>query len=151
MGQDAQSGGKVVPNIATIRRRMGKPGPQTTTTADAARAVRASGYRYYLVRDVAKIRRAVRNGRPVQLAIDYGVLNDELRRTGDPNFRGGHSVLVYGQRRRQGVVEWRLFDSLDDKRRSNIPQGPRWVPRRVLLRACRALGTFAGVFGSKRR
>ena len=101
------------------------------------------------------VKKAVARGAFVQLAIDYGKFNDmQKRKTGDPNFRGGHSVGVMGERKKNGVVEWLMFDPLDDGRRSGIPKGPRWVKRGDLIAALKAFGTggsvYAGVFGVKK-
>ena len=155
MGIDALTHGQLVPDIPAIRERMGQEGNQTTNVYDAERGVESyrdipgrRPLRYTVVRQIDDVKQAVKDDRPVQLAIDYGDFNDSGR-TGDPNFRGGHSVLVLGQRTRQGDVEWQLFDPLDDARRQGIPQGPRWVRRDRLARAALSFGSgsvFAGIF-----
>lgn len=105
---------------------------------------------------------AVRAGKPTQVALDYGVFNQVMGRTGDPNYTGGHSVLIAGEKRwPSGTIVWLLYDSLDDARRPEIPgPGPRWVPRWKVIRAARAWANkttagaevVAGVFrgGQKR-
>lgn len=167
MGIAQLTRGQLVPSIADIRERMGKPGPQTTSTFDADRCVesytvrvmaplsragldyiRFTGFRYLpLLRD------AIKGGDYVQFAIDYGVLNKRLRgRTGDPAFTGGHSVGVHGWRIRDGKVQWQLFDPLDDGRRKGIPNGPRWVSPGAVIAAWRSFGAYAGIFrGGERR
>lgn len=161
MAMDKQTRGRLKPGPVELRQRMGKEGPTTTTIWDAKKGVESykggTNYkpmRYYIKRKVTEVKQAVRSGKPVQLAIHYGVLNDRLRKTGDPYFRGGHSVMVCEQKtRKDGTVLWLLFDSLDDARRSTIPQGPRWVKREDVIAALKALAggnanaIFAGVIG----
>lgn len=161
MGIDALTGGQVVPPIPEIRQRMSTEGNQTTNVYDAERGVESYDHipgrqplHYSVARDTGLVKDAIRNGRPVQLAIDYGDFN-RTGRTGDPNFRDGHSVLVKGQRTHDGEVEWFLFDPLDDARRAGIPRGPRWVSRERLVSALEAFapsGIYAGIFtGGNRR
>jgi hypothetical protein len=161
MGIDAITHGQVVPGIPEIRQRMGTPGNQTTNVLDAQRGVESYDHipgrrplAYRVIRDAASVKDAVRAGRPVHLCLDYGDFNASGK-TGDPNFTGGHSVLVVGQRVKDGEVQWRLFDPLDDARRAGIPRGPRWVDRDRLIHASLAFGkggVFAGVFnGGQRR
>ena len=157
---DKQSAGRVKPGRVQLRKRANVSGPQPTNIDDAWRAL--NGYpvpgrtklRYYRKRRVAQVRRAVRLGRPVQLAIAYFDWNKTQRRaTGDPNFLGGHSVAIVAERRRGPGVEWLLYDSLDDRRRPGIPAGARWVLRRHVISAAVALaggnrnGIWAGVMG----
>lgn len=156
MGLDALTRGELVPTIVEIRRRMGKPGPVPTSTTDAERCVEsfpmATLDRRRLIYDrfhgemfLPMLTDAVRAGEPIQVAIDYGIFNREMgRKTGDPNFTGGHSVLVHGWRRRNGQ-KWYLFDPLDDARRDGIPDGPRWVPKSAIIAAWRAFGGYFGV------
>jgi hypothetical protein len=162
MGIDALTCGERVPSVRTIRRRMGKPGPQTTNVTDFARAVptfKAPGRKpldYRIVRTIAEVRQAVESGHYVHLCVDYGAFNRETAKSGDPNFTGGHSLGVKGQEVRDGATWWRLYDPLDDARRQGIPQGPRWVKREALVKAMEAFAgaqhrAWAGVFtgGSK--
>lgn len=147
MGLFAITDGYLRPDIPDIRRRMGRIGPQQTNTSNAQQCVQSYGLQYFRKSDVESVKKAVANGKPVQLALDYGVLNDRLDKTGDPNFRGGHSVLVFGQKKASnGDILWRLYDPLDDGRRSGIPQGPRWVKRAALVAALKAFGTSSGVY-----
>jgi hypothetical protein len=149
MGIDWATDGHNRPDIPAIRRRMGKEGFQTTTTADAERCVESLGLRYQRHTgrsSLSALKNAVRDGHFVQLAIKYGVLNDRLRRTGDPNFRDGHSIGVLGQRTYRGELQWMLYDPLDDHRRSSIPQGPRWVAASAIIAACEGYGGFFGIF-----
>jgi hypothetical protein len=151
MGVDARSKGRRRPSVRWLRKRGNVEGPQPTSIDDAKRAVHGlavrgrSPMRYWRTRSVAKVRQWVRKGRPVQLAIDYGTWND-LRdhETGDPRFRGGHSVMIYGQRKTVNLVEWQLFDPLEDGRRAGIVSGPSWVPRWQVVRAAKALGEQYG-------
>jgi hypothetical protein len=79
-------------------------------------------------------------GRPVVLAISYWQWNKTKdKRTGDPNFIGAHSVLIFGERRRGHGVEWLLFDPLEDGRRSGIERGATWQRRRDVMAAALAL------------
>ena len=158
MGIDYQSKGAKRPTISTIRQKMGRPGPQQTniyncqTCVDGMPVPGRKPLRYFIKSRVSDVAAAVKAGKFVQLCIDYGKFNDLMSKTGDPAFRGGHSVGVLGQRTKNGTVQWLLFDPLDDKRRSNIPQGPRWVPKWKLVRALEKFGggpgrCYAGVFG----
>ena len=160
MGIDAQTRGVRRPGVGKLRRHAGAIGPRATTFLHARRAIDGMAVpdrtrlRYYIRRRLADVRQAVRAGRPVHLGIDYGRFGDLMGGTvGDPAFRGGHSVLVCGQRQRRGRVEWRLFDPLDDGRTPRTPKGPRWVPRAALTRAAVVLANgdpdriWAGVFG----
>jgi len=164
-GIAARTGGRLFRTVARLRARGRVPGPVPTNIDDARRAcdgLRVPGrrsLRYYRRRRARDVRRAVRAGLPVQLAISYRAWNESQdERTGDPRFMGGHSVLIYGERviGDQHGVEWLLYDSLDDKRRRGIPQGPRWVKRRDLIAAAVALaggdrdGIWAGIFGGAR-
>lgn len=160
MGIDQLTRGQLVPSITDIRKRMGKAGNKTTNTADAEKCVesydtemakydrkplryeRRTGKAYLPLLDDA-----IKGGAYVHLAIDYGVLNDKLDgKTGDPKFTEGHSVGVFGWKRdEKGIIYWRLFDSLDDKRRAGIPKGPRWVRKSALQAALTSFGTYFGI------
>jgi hypothetical protein len=155
--------GQFVPQIPEIRERMGKAGNRTTNTADAQKCV--SSYDKEMVKfkrlplryqrltgeqHLDLLEDALKAGQYAHLAIDYGVWNDRMKasggRTGDPKFRGGHSVGVLGWKRdERGVVWYRLFDPLDDKRRPIIPKGPRWVRRGPLVAALKAYGSYFGI------
>lgn len=156
MGIDAVTCGVFVPPITSIRKRMDKPGGVPTSIDDAKRAVESyKGLRYFRKDTVEGVQAVVKAGKFVQLAIDYGVFNDLMRATGDPAYRGGHSVGVMGERKRGGTVQWLLFDPLDDDRRDGIPWGPRWVPRRKLIKALESFAggegrAQAGAFGGKK-
>lgn len=160
MAVDAITHGQVVPGIPEIRQRMGVPGNQTSNVYDAQKGVESYDHipgrrrlTYRIAQDAATVKDAVRAGRPVHLSIDYGAFNDSGK-TGDPNFTGGHSVLVVGQRVRDGEVQWRLFDPLDDARRRGIPQGPRFVDRERLMDAARSFGKgsiYAGIISGGQR
>lgn len=156
MGIDGQVN-RVV-RLPDLRRRMGTPGPQVTNVFDAKRGVESYALRGrkpmdYTIRTVAaEVRGAVSANRFVQICIDYGKWNQIMARTGDPGFDGGHSIGIRGQRHHNGKVQWKIWDPLEDKRRPEIPQGPRWVPREKVMEAAasfaRAQGRcYAGVFG----
>jgi hypothetical protein len=141
---------------------MGVPGPQRTDIWDANQGVESyvptgrKGLRYFIKSRVADVRTAVAAGKFVQACVDYGELNRQLAKTGDPAFRGGHSVGILGQRHRDGVTWWLMWDPLDDHRRPEIPQGPRWVPRHKLVAAMEAFAggegrCYAGIFGGGQR
>ena len=154
MAVDAATEGQVKLTITQVRARMGVPGPQLSNVDDAKRGVESlRGLRYTRLATVAKLRQAVVSGKPVHLCIDYGTFDRLAGSTGDPNFTGGHSVLVYGQRKANGAVWWRLFDPLDDGRRAGIPTGPRWVKRQHLLAAALDFGggqaILAGAVGGR--
>jgi hypothetical protein len=148
VGVDYQTRGQRVPGVREVRRRAGTPGPQPTSILDAKRAVdsfrRVKGRRplTMLLRSSSSgLVDSLRRGRMIQVAIDYGTFNTIMRRTGDPAFTGGHSVSVIGLRSRRGKRWTLLYDSLDDRRRYGIPQGPRWVPLNAVLDAAE---DFAG-------
>lgn len=165
VGVDDLTEGQKVPGMTEMRKRMGTPGAQTTNILDAQRGVesfkRIKGRKplKFLVRWTTDgLKDAVSNGHTVQVAIDYGVFNRLMQRTGDPNFNGGHSIYIAGQRRRGGLLWWLLYDSLDDGRRPEIPEArARWVPASKVIKSAEAFaggqgrvqcGMFAG--GQKR-
>ena len=160
MGIDALTMGEKVPSIETIRKKMGRQGNQTTNTSDAKKCVesytsQAMGNkrnalkyaRYTGVQHQDILDDAAKRGEYIQLCIDYGKFNDATgKKTGDPNFRGGHSVGVFGWRQLDdGTIQWKLWDPLDDKRRSGIPQGPRWVKKAHLMAAWKSFGGYFGI------
>lgn len=157
MGVDARSKGRKRPSVRLLRHRGGVPGPQPTSIDDAHRALHGmiipgrTPLRYYRKAKATAVQHAVAAGKPVHLGIDYGTWNDVMKGdTGDPRFRGGHSVLVFGERRRGAGIEWLLFDPLDDGRRKGIPRGSRWVLRKHVMAAAKALTpgrVHAGVIG----
>ena len=158
VGIDFVSKGQKVPRITTIRKRMGRPGPQPTNIWNARDCVDGmvvkgrKPLRYFIKSRIADVRTAVAKGKYVHACIDYGKFNALAARTGDPNFTGGHSVGILGQRTKNGVVQWLLWDSLDDHRRPSIPAGPRWLRRETIIRSMEAFagGTgrcYAGVLG----
>jgi hypothetical protein len=84
---------------------------------------------------------ALRNGRGVLMAIDHGVINSwddshpKPNYSGDPAFYGMHMIFIAGIRTQDGQVQVREWDSLHDKRRPGIPDGPLWVPSAMIRRA----------------
>jgi hypothetical protein len=152
VGVDVVTHGQKVPTITEMRRRMHTPGPQPTSILDAQRGVesftnlRGRKPLDYLVRWTTDgLELAIANGRAAQVAIDYLTFNRLMAKTGDPNFAGGHSIVIYGQRQRGGRKWWLLWDSLDDARRPGIAgPGPRWVPASKVIAAAEA---FAGGSG----
>jgi hypothetical protein len=163
MGIDFLTKGRKRPGVWDLRRRGNVTGPVPTSVWDAKLAVESfdsirglTPLRYYIRRDIESVRRAVHNGKYVHVCVDYETMNKLMTRTGDPNFKGGHSIGVLGERKLGGTVQWRIFDPLDDARRAEIPQGPRWVKRWKVIRAMEdfALGEgrcYAGVFGGGRK
>jgi hypothetical protein len=160
VGIDYLTQGALVPAIDEIRRRMQKPGPKTTSTYDAERCVdsydsemkryKRASLRYERVtgsKYLPRIEDAIGRGDYVHFAINYGKFNDLMRRrTGDPDYRKGHSVGVLGMRYRKGSgIQYLLWDSLDDHRNPSIPQGPRWVPKAAVIGAWKAFGYYAGI------
>lgn len=159
VGIHAITRGDIKPGIQDIRARMGKAdGP--TNVWDAERAVTSYKHggkplTYRKVFDIEKVKTAVKNGRPVQIAVDYGMWNKRMQTTGSPTFIGGHSLLVYGQKRwKDGTVVWRVYDSLEDARRPGIPKGWKWRPRWKVVDAMESLvgpetkgRCYAGIFG----
>lgn len=151
VGVAAQTHGQRVPSVREIRIRAGTPGPQATSILDAKRAVdsyqRIKGRRpltMLLRSTTVGLEEALKRGRMLQVAIDYGTFNRLMRRTGDPGFTGGHSVSVVGLRFRKGRRWTLLYDSLDDRRRYGIPQGARWVPLNAITSSAEAFAGEAG-------
>lgn len=151
VGVDNQTHGQRVPGVREVRNRAGTPGPQPTNIIDAKRAVdsyrRIKGRRplaMLLRGTTVGLEEALKRGRMLQVAIDYGTFNRLMRRTGDPDFAGGHSVSVIGLRFRKGKRWTLLYDSLDDRRRYGIPQGARWVPLNVIIASAEAFAGGAG-------
>jgi hypothetical protein len=168
MGLDFQTHGEVVPSVELIRARMEREGFQMTNVFDAEKCVESFDHiahrrplTYGIKRDIAAVKTAVKAGKYVHVCIHYGKFNERMRaigkHTGDPVFAGGHSVGVLGERQNgDHEVEWLLHDPLDDRRRPSIPQGPRWVPRSVIVAAMEAFAggegqCYAGVFGGGQR
>ena len=92
----------------------------------------------------AEAEKALRRRRAVHLAISYGVVNARIpEKSGDPNFDGGHSILVFGIKRRPDGHGWLVGvnDPLADGRRSGIPKGRQWWPLGVVRDAA---GKLAG-------
>jgi hypothetical protein len=151
---DQRSAGRKRIGVRALRRRGGVPGPQATSMSDAKRALHGlpvpgrRPLRAYIKRRVSEVKQAARNGRPVVVAIDYGAWNDRDAGTGDPRFRGPHSVVILEQRDRGAGVEWLLMDPLDDGRRAGIERGSRWVRRRDVIAAMLALagGNRSGIW-----
>lgn len=160
MGIDQLTRGELVPSIQEIRRRMHKPGAQTTNTSDADLCVESYGSemarldrrgldyeRYRGTVFLPKLTDAVRAGDYIQVAMNYGAFNRAMRhRTGDPDFTGGHSVGVHGWKRSGSGQLWLLFDPLNDGRRKGIPNGPTWVPKEAVIAGWRSFGGYFGIF-----
>ena len=160
VGIDFQTKGQLVPDIVEIRDRMNKEGFKTTNVDDVKRCVESYDHipgrkplTYDIKRTVVAVKIAVHSGRYVHLCLDYGKFNQVMAKTGDPNFSEGHSVGVCGEKTSpKGEVLWLLYDSLDDSRRDEIPQGPRWAARAKLIVAVEAFAggqgkAVAGAFG----
>ena len=164
---DEQTNGRLKPGPQELRQRSNNQGCTTNTMWDLKVGVESykgnekwRPMKFYIKRKVSEVKAAVREGKPVVIAIDYGVFNNVMNKTGDPNFRGGHAVEISEQKRRpdDNEVMWLLYDSLDDQRRTSIPAGPRWVPRWKVIKAMLGLsrgnsnGIYAGVLagGGKR-
>lgn len=142
---DHATRGQDVPGIDRIRLLGRVPGPQMTNVFDGSLVFDRLDLRARRVvnGDWDELTTALRRGAGVVLCISYGVLNDRNPwRSGDPNFRGGHSIYLQGiHRSRDRRLRTRSFDSLYDGRRAGIPEGPQWC-RVGMLRA--AAEAFAG-------
>jgi hypothetical protein len=160
MGIDYLTKGQKVVGITDLRKRMNSAGPQQTNIYDAKagvesyRAIRGrKPLRYFVKSRIADVKTAARAGKYIHVCVNYGVLNQLLIKTGDPNFTGGHSFGILGQKTlANGKVRWLLWDPLDDQRRRGIPKGPRWVSREAVVAAMEAFAggkgrCYAGVFG----
>jgi hypothetical protein len=139
------TGDRAVPLVSVIRAWMDHSGPKPTNLWDSQRAAKEADnwlanrgrkrIRIYLKFTKNAVTKAVRNKRIVTLAIDYGEWNRRMGRTGDPNFTGGHAITVLGEVRWTAGLVWKVYDSLEDNRRPEIPQGPKWRPRWKILKA----------------
>jgi hypothetical protein len=163
MGVDYVTRGQVVPSIRSIRDRGDVPGPQSTNVDDCVKAVESyrairgrKPLRAYKKSYIGDVKAAVKAGKYVLCCILYDKFNRVMGKTGDPNFNGpksGHSIGVQGQRVIAGIVQWRIFDPLDDHRRPELSQkGPRWVDRDDVIVSMEALAKakgrcYAVVFG----
>jgi len=151
MGVDFLTKGELVPTIRDLRDRANVEGPQPTSILDAQRAVESyvnirgrRPLRYAPKSSVADVRTAVRAGRFVQCAIDYGKWNALLARTGDPDYGDGHSIGVLGFRMEE-QPQWLTWDPLCDGRRDGIPRGPVWVFAWKVIDALEAFTPGAGI------
>ena len=139
-----------VPGIDRLRQWAGQPGAQTTNVYDADRVFERMGLKYArkvnAEWDVAV--QALKSGKGLHLCVAYGVMTDLQRaKSGDKQFRGGHSIWVQEIRRtREGRRIVLDFDSLFDGRRSNIPEGPQWLRLSTLRAACAAFAGHEGRF-----
>lgn len=159
VGIDFVTRGEVVPTMEQLRERMGTPGPQLTNIYDMKKGVESyesirgrKPLRYYIKSRTADVKSAVQAGKYVQVCIDYKTFNRLVQNTGDPNYELGHSIGVLGWREANGNVQWRIYDSLDDRRRAGIPKGWRFVPREAVVKSMEAFAggagrCYAGVFG----
>lgn len=162
---DQRTRGRIRPGVRRLRRRAGATGCVPTSLDDAKRALDGlsvpgrTPLRFYRKRTVAAIRRAARVGAVLIVAIDYGKWNQiHKRETGDPNFKGAHSIAVLDQRTRGAGIEWLVMDPLEDGRRAGIPRGSTWRLRSEVIAAAVALSggdrdaIYAGIVaGGKRK
>jgi hypothetical protein len=135
--------------IDRLRTLMGRPGAQPTNVYDADRAFTKLdiNYRRVVNGPWSDLYHALRAGHGAQICVSYGVVNDRApRKSGSPDFRGGHSIYLdeVKRRRKDGKLVMLSFDSLYDGRRAGIPKGPRWVLASVFRGAT---GAFAGRSG----
>lgn len=136
-----------VPWVSLIRKWMEREGPTGTNLWDSQKACIAADdwlarqdrkrIRLYLKFRKRAVIKAIQAKRVVTLAIDYGEWNRLMGRTGDPNYKGGHAITVLGELRWTLGLVWKVYDSLEDDRRPEIPQGPKWRPRWKVLRAAK--------------
>lgn len=135
-----------VPWVGLIREWMGRAGGTGTNLWNSQAAMRRMDswlgrlgrkpIRGYLKFHKRAVRDAIRNGRGVGIAVDYGKWNELMGSSGDPNYRGGHGIWAVGEKRwKDGTIVWLIYDSLEDNRRNTIPQGPKWRPRWKVLKA----------------
>lgn len=160
-GVDWATLGHKVPTVSDFRKRA-RNASTGLTTEEAHRALVSydspaetggrtdiAAYRF-LRQPVGELRERVKAGKWAVLWLSYAVVNDRRPDlSGDPRFRGAHAVGVLGQRVREGVVEWRVWDSLADGRRRGIAKGPDWWPRWLVEAACagftKSSDTWTGV------
>ena len=132
MGIDVQTGGALRPGPKRLRQLGGVAGPRTTRAEHAHQAIdalptpkgfrRKLKYRMKLKRPWAEAERALRERKAVHIALDYGDINrnwPEL--SSQKTFHGGHSVLIFGIRRKKapGAKGWEVGvnDPLASRRR----------------------------------
>jgi hypothetical protein len=166
-GVDWATEGAKVPTIADFRRRAGRPTGDTNTEqltkalvsydtrSETNGRTDIKAYRK-VMQPKSVLRDAITGGKYAVVQMDYGELNDRRPDlTGDPRFRGMHSIGVVGQRVREGSVEWRVYDSLADGRRAGIEKGPDWWPRWLVETTAEGFtgraDTFTGVVINKTR
>jgi hypothetical protein len=120
-----------VPSIRKIRQEMGRPCNDPTNLHNAKQA--ASRMDFPLWKNInqpwSRVIQYLKQGRPVVISMKYSVLNrKQPNKSGDPNFGGGHGILLLGTRVRPDgkrvIISW---DSLYDGRRRSIPKGPQPV------------------------
>lgn len=155
--------GQLIVPVPEIRDRMNREGAEPTNTTDAERCVDSFDaemarydrrpLQYVRLRGELFLQHLIdasKSGEGVQWAIDYGTFNRLMHRlglrTGDPGYDDGHSIYTQGWRRAKGRIFLFGYDSLDDHRRSEIPQGPRWIPASPIIGAWEAFGHFSGIF-----
>ena len=135
---DWATNGNWVPGIRSIRTRMGRPCDEPTNLYNGRDAFNSMGIPASLRinQPFGKALTALKNGKPVIASTKYSVLNNHLpHKSGDPNFGGGHGIMLLGTRFRgdgkRVILSW---DSLYDGRRKSIPKGPQWVLASVVKR-----------------
>lgn len=132
MGLDWLSKGKVIRSVKKIREIMNDQG--TTNYTDWDRVIDklggdTMGFSGEKTNSWQRSRDHMNGGGAVIYAVDYGKLRRTVpNKTGSKTFNGYHAILTVGSRKRDGVRQWRSFDSLLDGRYRGCPNGPVWVP-----------------------
>lgn len=144
MGLDWISKGKVIRSVKAIREVMGD---QDTTNYDDWDRVFDElggvtlGFSGEKTNQWARARDHMNEGGAVIWAVHYGKLRRSMpAKTGSLTFDGYHAILTIGNRRRDGVRQWRDFDSLLDGRYKGCPNGAVWAPAHKLRDAALAVG-----------
>jgi len=115
---DWATNGNWVPGINNIRQRMGRPCNDATNLYNGRDALVSMGIPASL-RINAPFSTAVtalKNGKPVIASTKYSVLNSQQPgKSGDPNFGGGHGIMLLGTRKRglRSTLGWRRWSQRD--------------------------------------
>lgn len=120
-----------VPSISKIRAEMGRPCNDATNLHNAKTAAASMGFPLWknINEPWSRVISYLKQNKPVVISMRYSILNrKQPNKSGDPNFGGGHGILLLGTRKRPDgkrvILSW---DALYDGRRRSIPKGPQWV------------------------
>lgn len=148
---DWLSKGQVLRSIPRIRELMDQE-TGTTNYYDWDEAVDTLGgltlgFAGEKVNDWQRVKDHVNQNKGAVVAVNYGEWRRRMpAKSGSKTFSGGHAILFAGSRLRNGVREWRSFDSLLDGRYQGCPLGPVWVPQWQVKHTMAGFSDFGKVF-----